>query len=108
GSKRYADWDMDFGFHAPVQMLRDNDGSLDLASSGVIKLVEGFLSDHHVPGWIIAEMERAGPNHAADVSAIQLAERGVLTGLLDGDAPLTLTQAKWLWVEGFVERHVPF
>jgi hypothetical protein len=31
-----------------------------------------------------------------------------LTGLLDGDAPLTLTQAKWLWVEAVVEGQVPF
>ena len=26
--KRYADWDMDFGFHVPVELLPDSDGNL--------------------------------------------------------------------------------
>ena len=44
------------------------------------------------------------PNELASVSAIQLAEQNLLTGLLDGDAPLTLKRAKWLWVERMVTR----
>ena len=62
------------------------------------------MTDHHVPGWIIADMERAGPNDVAAISAIQLAEENLLTGLLDGDAPVTLNQAKWLWVERMVTQ----
>ncbi|HTH97352.1 MAG TPA: hypothetical protein VL574_08035 [Stellaceae bacterium] len=102
--KRYADWDMTFGFHVPVDFLPDRDGNNALAPSVSVKVVEGFMTDHHVPGWIIADMERAGPNDVAAISAIQLAEQNLLTGLLDGDAPLTLNQAKWLWVQKRVGR----
>ena len=44
-------------------------------------------------------MERAGPNDVAAISAIRTRRGEPLTGLLDGDAPVTLNQAKWLWVE---------
>ena len=101
--KRYADWDMVFGFHIPVDLLPNRDGTFARASSAGVKFVEGFMTDHHVPGWIIADMERAGPNDVAAISAIQLAEENLLTGLLDGDAPVTLNQAKWLWVERMVD-----
>ncbi len=102
--KRYADWGMAFGFHIPVDLLPNRDGTLARASSAGVKFVEGFMTDRHVPGWIIADMERAGPNKGAPISAIQLAEENLLTGLLDGDAPVTLNQAKWLWVERMVTR----
>ena len=102
--KRYADWDMVFGFHIPVDLVPNRDGTFARASSAGVKFIEGFMTGHHVPGWIIADMERAGPNHVAAISAIQLAEENLLTGLLDGDAPVTLNQAKWLWVERMVTQ----
>jgi hypothetical protein len=104
--KRYADWDMAFGFHIPVDLLPNRDGTFARASSAAVKFIEGFMTDHHVPGWIIADMERAGPNKGAAISAIRLAEQNLLTGLLDGDAPVTLTQAKWLWVQRMVTQNV--
>jgi hypothetical protein len=102
--KRYADWDMAFGFHIPVQLLPDSNGNYAQESSVRVKIVEGFMTDRHVPGWIIADMERAGPNNVASISAIELAEQNLLTSLLDGDAPVTLNQAKWLWVERMVTQ----
>jgi hypothetical protein len=66
------------------------------------KTLEGFLTDHHVPAWIIANMERAGPQSYFPIPAIQLVGMNVLTGVLDGDKPLTLHQAKWLWAERVV------
>ena len=102
--KRYADWDMAFGFHIPVELRPDRDGKLTTASGAAVKFIEDFLTDRHVPGWIIADMERAGPNDVASISAIGLAEENLVTGLLDGDAPVTLNQAKWLWVQKWVGR----
>ena len=99
---------MEFGFHIPVELPPDSDGNLTRASSAVVKFVEGFMTDRHVPGWIIADMERAGPNNVAAVSAIELAEQNLLTGLLDGDAPVTLNRAKWLWVQKWVARRAGY
>ncbi len=48
--KRYADWDMAFGFHIPVDLLPNRDGTFARASSAGVKFIEGFMTDHHVPG----------------------------------------------------------
>jgi hypothetical protein len=95
---------MSLGFHVPVELLPREDGHFDRASHAAVKFIEDFMTRRHVPGWVIANMERAGPEDVAWVSAIKLAEERVLTGLLNGDAEVSLKQAKWLWTEKVVRN----
>jgi hypothetical protein len=104
GKKKYADWDMKLGFHAIAEILPGSQSGPDSRLAAAVKVVDGFLTNHGVPGWIIANMERAGPQHYVPIPAIELVKLGVLTGVLDGDEPLTLRQAKWLWVERVVAQ----
>ena len=48
--KRYADWDMAFGFHIPVDLVPNRDGTFARASSAGVKFIERIMTDHHGVG----------------------------------------------------------
>ena len=94
GKSRLADFDMRIGFHAAAPVT-------DSSNPLVVDLVsqEGDASDRYlerrgVPAAIVTRARRLGPRQLVYVSATRLAELGVLTGLLDGDMPVTPAEAK--------------
>jgi hypothetical protein len=94
GKARLADYDMQIGFHAVAPVAdRDNPLVVDLVARRG-RDSEQYLRSRGVPPAIVARAHAVGPTRVVDVSAIRLVEAGALTGLLDGDKPLSLAEAK--------------
>jgi hypothetical protein len=97
GAKRFADWDLNFGFHS-LSLIPSLE-SLDEASlKAFIREVNGYLVTRGVPQEIIDQTPISAKRYNR-VSAIKLVEAGALTALLDGDKIISTKVAKWFNVE---------
>lgn len=104
GAERFADYDMDIGFHAtsPITSLKAHGavaGYEETASD-----VDAYLISRGVPPGVVQAANALGPGGMKLVHAIDLADVSVLTGVLDGRSQISLPVAKWLWVERAVGR----
>ena len=94
GRTRLADFDMVLRFHAASSVT----GSTDALSNAMLAreqdATDALLEKEGVSHTILAKAERLGPSRTVDVSTIDLAEQGVLSGLVVGSTPLTPAQAR--------------
>ncbi len=104
-TKRFADWDMSLGFHATSSITRANSSLEIFANTTEARVADAYLLSHGVPPAIVARANRIGPNKLESVPSINLASRGVLTGLLDGSALVSTNDARWMAVEKAFASH---
>ncbi len=97
GNQRYADWDMDLGFHAVSAITHVDEQAIHLAELGAE--ADSYLSIRGVPKEIIAGANAKGAKSMESVPAIKMAELKVLSGLLDGNKIVNPSTAKWRSVE---------
>ncbi|MDD3183176.1 MAG: GYF domain-containing protein [Alphaproteobacteria bacterium] len=103
GEKRLADYGMSFGFHG-TSAITDIDESL----YGLAELNEqssAYLIKRGVPRDIVIKSSKKTGHDLDVVSAIRLADEKVISGLLDGNAEISLHEAKWKKFERIVSSY---
>lgn len=94
GEQRLADYDMTLGFHAVAPVVETDDRLLEWVVVQEGKKIDAYLRRRGAPAADIAEANRLGPARVHAKPAVELAAQGVLTGLLDGDRPVTVEEAR--------------
>jgi hypothetical protein len=108
GFQRVAPYNFTFGFHA-TSSITPISGANNLATlDGEKAAVSSYLTARGVPHEFIESAKDLGPGKLYPVSAIRMADAGVVTTLLDGDHPVSIGNAKWLTVANSAGRlHEP-
>jgi hypothetical protein len=96
GDKRVAPRNLEFGFHA-TSAITPIAGAYNLeALSQLDSDADSYLRTRGIPDSMLDAARAAGPGKLVPVSAIELADVGAVTQLLDGDESISLARAKWM------------
>lgn len=92
--RRLADYDAAIAIHAAGAV---SDGDDPLVSVGVRaqeRRSDQYMVAHGMPRALLEEAEKVGNGKMVALPAAEALEQGILTGLLDGERPVTLEEAR--------------
>lgn len=102
GKHRLASWNMKFGFHA-VNAITNLGEFGDAIIYDLGEENYAYLINRGVPNEIIEQVKATGPSKLVTFPAIDLYDKGVLTGLIDGKNLIDADNAKWKYIEKIID-----
>lgn len=96
GKQRWADLNANFGFHRSSAVV-DSD-FVQSAIKPIDAEVEAYLLDNGVPQDIVEKSRAYNGQSLLIVDAIELAEKGYVQQLMDGEYPVDLDEGRWRWI----------
>jgi hypothetical protein len=94
GEKRLADYDAVLSFHAPAPAAETRDRLLTWTMAREGAASDTYLRGRGVPVGVIDRTNRLGPQRLNSISAPGAVGMGILTGLLDGNEPIGVDEAR--------------